>query len=120
MDINWFVLFYLLLMVSSFCVALIFFFLGLSKFNNESKQKGEKSSLLLIFNKEIFASIIILISSLFIGYLLTLVGYFCNFLDTTPEFHLDYVIPVTSISISIFTSVGLLISAILFKKGCDK
>lgn len=120
MDINWFSFIYLLLMVSSFCVALIFFFFGLSKFNNESKQKGEKTSLLLIFNKEIFASIIILISSLFIGYLLTLVGYFCNFLETTPAFHLDYVIPVTSISISIFTSVGLLISAILFKKGCDK
>lgn len=118
MNINWFVLFYLLLMVSSFCVALIFFFLGLSKFNNESKQKGEKSSLLLIFNKEIFASIIILVSSLFIGSLLTLFGYYLGFVDITIEFH-HYIITVIVLSLSMITSVGLLISAILFKKGCD-
>ena len=117
MDINLFVLFYLLLMVSSFCVALIFFFFGLSKFNNESKQKGEKSSLLLIFNKEIFASTIILISSLFIGNLLTLFGYYLGFI--TIEFHPNHIITVMVLSLSMFTSVGLLISAILFKKGCD-
>ena len=117
MDINWFVLFYLLLMVSSFCVALIFFFFGLSKFNNESKQKGEKTSLLLIFNKEIFASTIILISALFIGNLLTLFGYYLDFI--TIEFHPNHIITVMVLSLSMFTGVGLLISAILFKKGCD-
>ncbi len=117
MDINWFSFIYLLLMVSSFCVALIFFFFGLSKFNNESKQKGEKTSLLLIFNKEIFASIIILISSLFIGNLLTLFGYYLDFI--TIEFHPNHIITVMVLSLSMFTSVGLLISAILFKKGCD-
>ena len=117
MDINWFSFIYLLLMASSFCVALIFFFFGLSKFNNESKQKGEKSSLLLIFNKEIFASTIILISSLFIGNLLTLFGYYLGFI--TIEFHPNYIITVMVLSLPMFTSVGLLISAILFKKGCD-
>ena len=117
MEINGFAFIYLLLMVSSFCVALIFFFFGLSKFNNESKQKGEKTSLLLIFNKEIFASIIILISSLFIGNLLTLFGYYLDFI--TIEFHPNHIITVMVLSLSMFTSVGLLISAILFKKGCD-
>ena len=117
MIINWFSFIYLLLMASSFCVALIFFFFGLSKFNNESKQKGEKSSLLLIFNKEIFASTIILISSLFIGNLLTLFGYYLGFI--TIEFHPNHIITVMVLSLSMFTSVGLLISAILFKKGCD-
>ena len=120
MEINGFAFIYLLLMVSSFCVALIFFFLGLSKFNNESKQKGEKSSLLLIFNKEIFVSIIVLISSLLLGNLLTLAGYTFGFLDATFESHFESAITATVLFISIFTSVGLLISAILFKKGCDK
>ena len=117
--INGFAFIYLLLMVSSFCVALIFFFLGLSKFNNESKQKGEKSSLLLIFNKEIFVSIIILISSLFIGNLLTLFGYYLGFIDITIEAHFVHAATVIVLSLSMFTSVGLLISAIFFKKGCD-
>ena len=120
MEINGFAFIYLLLMVSSFCVALIFFFFGLSKFNNESKQKGEKSSLLLIFNKEIFVSIIVLISSLLLGNLLTLFGYYLGFIDITIEAHFVHVATVIVLLLSIFTSVGLLISAILFKKGCDK
>ena len=119
---NILVFIYAYLSIIVFGIALIFFFLGISSFNHQCKNKDEKERLRGLFNNKIFISLIILFSFIFVANFLEYLGFLLDFL------HVDDGGYITSLDwtaqnvmmLSMNSSIVLLVSLILFKKGSDK